>query len=1202
MANESLYAAFERMWQHVSAKSDSSEDIAETYETKADATQKLEDAQKYTDTKVADLVNSAPETLDTLGELAAAMTENKEVIDVLNEALTNKADKSDIVQPDWNQNDETALDYVNNRTHWVEYGEQIFHVAAQTVKATEWAQLNTEAVLEEGKVYTVTINGNKYDCVCKYGANWQCFYLGNGNLVGETTDDTEIFAVESYDNGIMYLEVLVSGTYTISVSSIEEVVHRIPRKYIDAVGQAGTGLNAEKFNGSVNEASGDYSHAEGYGTIASNKYSHAEGYATTASGWSSHAEGSHAEASGDLSHAEGSNTKAIGKGSHVEGELTEASGKYSHAEGLFTKASSDYQHVEGTGNIVDTQGKYVHIVGNGSNSRRSNAHTLDWDGNAWFAGEVKVGGTGKDNTNAKTLTTKDYVDSKASDAADAALAEAKEYTNTELDKTAESLEASIAEVSESVATKADSSTVTSHTSNKSNPHGVTLTQLGVTATAEELNIMDGIAATTDELNYVNGVTSNIQTQLNAKAAASALIEHTDSKSNPHGVTADQVGADAKGTASSAVSSHNTNTSAHNDIRELITGLTNRMNALADSDDTTLDQLSEIVAYIKENKALIDSVTTSKVNVADIINNLTTNVSNKPLSAAQGVTLKGLIDALEAEFDSHTHKYAGSSSAGGSATSAVKLDSSAGSETQPVFFSDGKPVPTAYTLGKSVPSDAKFTDTVVQPDWNQNDETALDYVNNRTHWVEYGEQIFHVAAQTVKATEWAQLNTEAVLEEGKVYTVTINGNKYDCVCKYGANWQCFYLGNGNLVGETTDDTEIFAVESYDNGIMYLEVLVSGTYTISVSSIEEVVHRIPRKYIDAVGQAGTGLNAEKFNGSVNEASGDYSHAEGYGTIASNKYSHAEGYATTASGWSSHAEGSHAEASGDLSHAEGSNTKAIGKGSHVEGELTEASGKYSHAEGLFTKASSDYQHVEGTGNIVDTQGKYVHIVGNGSNSRRSNAHTLDWDGNAWFAGEVKVGGTGKDNTNAKTLATTDVATTSKDGLMSATDKSKLDGIASGANAYTHPSYTAKSSGLYKVTVDATGHVSATTAVAKADITGLGIPAQDTVYTHPTTSGNKHIPSGGSSGQILKWSADGTAVWANNTASITVDSSLSSTSTNPVQNKVINSALSGLANTYATKAELQAAIAGTIYVYSGVNEPTSDIGEDGDIYLVEA
>ena len=110
-------------------------------------------------------------------------------------------------------------------------------------------------------------------------------------------------------------------------------------------------------------------------------------------------------------------------------------------------------------------------------------------------------------------------------------------------------------------------------------------------------------------------------------------------------TASEVGADASGTANSKVSAHNTNTSAHNDIRLLITGLTERLNALADSDDSTLDQMSEIVAYIKANKSLIDSITDTKVNVADIINNLTTNVSNKPLSAAQGVELRNLINAI-----------------------------------------------------------------------------------------------------------------------------------------------------------------------------------------------------------------------------------------------------------------------------------------------------------------------------------------------------------------------------------------------------------------------------------------------------------------------------------------------------------------------------------------------------------------------------
>lgn len=49
-----------------------------------------------------------------------------------------------------------------------------------------------------------------------------------------------------------------------------------------------------------------------------------------------------------------------------------------------------------------------------------------------------------------------------------------------------------------------------------------------------------------------------------------------------------------------------------------------------------------------------------------------------------------------------------------------------------------------------------------------------------------------------------------------------------------------------------------------------------------------------------------------------------------------------------------------------------------------------------------------------------------------------------------------------------------------------------------------TAKASGLYKVTVDALGHVTAAAAVAKADITALGIPAQDTTYSPATASAN--------------------------------------------------------------------------------------------------
>lgn len=100
--------------------------------------------------------------------------------------------------------------------------------------------------------------------------------------------------------------------------------------------------------------------------------------------------------------------------------------------------------------------------------------------------------------------------------------------------------------------------------------------------------------------------------------------------------------------------HNTATDTHNDIRALITDLTTKLNNFLDVDDTTSDQLSEVLTLIENNKGTLDSLTTSKVNVSDIVNNLTTNTSDKVLSAAQGVAIKNLIDALQAELDSHTH--------------------------------------------------------------------------------------------------------------------------------------------------------------------------------------------------------------------------------------------------------------------------------------------------------------------------------------------------------------------------------------------------------------------------------------------------------------------------------------------------------------------------------------------------------------------
>lgn len=122
---------------------------------------------------------------------------------------------------------------------------------------------------------------------------------------------------------------------------------------------------------------------------------------------------------GECAFAEGKYTKASGEGSHAEGMDTTASGNYSHAEGKGTTASGENQQVQGKYNIEDTTN--AHIVGNGlSDSSKSNAHTLDWSGNAWFAGDVYVGsisGTNKDE-GSKVLATKEYVDSKKIEAGD----------------------------------------------------------------------------------------------------------------------------------------------------------------------------------------------------------------------------------------------------------------------------------------------------------------------------------------------------------------------------------------------------------------------------------------------------------------------------------------------------------------------------------------------------------------------------------------------------------------------------------------------------------------------------------------------------------------------------------------------------------------------------------------------------------------
>lgn len=219
---------------------------------------------------------------------------------------------------------------------------------------------------------------------------------------------------------------------------------------------AATGQNAHA-EGVGSAASGSDAHAEGIYTVASGYGAHAEGDNTQAGGSGSHAEGYGSNASGDYTHTEGDHTVANRRGMHAEGKYNlYDSAKYVDVVGLGNRynwsdmyAASEYtfdadtgyytlvnaepksevviglyyvsstMYTSGTINRLekpislisgnnyttekhlgtlgtDVQGKYVHVVGNGVSSARSNAYTLDWDGNGWFAGDVFVGGASQD--------------------------------------------------------------------------------------------------------------------------------------------------------------------------------------------------------------------------------------------------------------------------------------------------------------------------------------------------------------------------------------------------------------------------------------------------------------------------------------------------------------------------------------------------------------------------------------------------------------------------------------------------------------------------------------------------------------------------------------------------------------------------------------------------------------------------------------
>ena len=412
-----------------------------------------------------------------------------------------------------------------------------------------------------------------------------------------------------------------------------------------------TGQNCEIFNDYDNNVAASlYAHAEGSGTKATAPGTHAEGNGTVASNSYAHAEGRETTASGESSHAEGENTTASGYNSHAEGNGTAASGGYSHAEGNGTAASGWYSHAGGIHSEAKAEASFAH----------GEYAVSDCRGGAAF-------GIGNKTKNAL------FVVGNGSPGG------SYESDALVLDSGGNLW------VAGSIKCGGDSG-------------GYTLPP----ATADTLGgvmIGDNILVTVDGVISVN---------LSEYLKSDAISDWAKQSDKPT-YTASEIGlgnvdntADADKPISTATQTA-LDGKADTGHKHTVSDITDMPTYLTEETDPT------VPAWAKaENKPTYTAqeVGAAKKKHAHNVSDITdmpewTKAENKPVYTASEVG---------AAEKNHTHSYAGSSSVGGAATSANKINTDAGSVTQPIYFEGGIPKATTYKLGKSVPSSAVFTDT------------------------------------------------------------------------------------------------------------------------------------------------------------------------------------------------------------------------------------------------------------------------------------------------------------------------------------------------------------------------------------------------------------------------------------------------------------------------------------------------------------
>ena len=310
----------------------------------------LEEAKAYTDSEIADLINGAPTTRDTLKEISDAMAENQTVVEALNAAIGTKANKTDIpTELPANGGNADTLDGLH---------------ANGFIKVNSYDGYDCNTLYDAG-LYLCGGTATNTPNDLKYGSLFVMPYRKPYDNEGPDYCAQIFIPNGDASDASMWYRTSLQNTWNEWKRTCDNDNYALKSKYGDTT--IDVGRNS--------------------GTVVG-MWSTAEGFQTTASGEDSHAEGARTKATDDHSHAEGLSTTASGTGSHAEGSSTKATGHYSHAEGQDTIASNYASHSSGKYNATMTDGaKYnnttgtAFVIGNGTSlNALSNAFSVMFNG------------------------------------------------------------------------------------------------------------------------------------------------------------------------------------------------------------------------------------------------------------------------------------------------------------------------------------------------------------------------------------------------------------------------------------------------------------------------------------------------------------------------------------------------------------------------------------------------------------------------------------------------------------------------------------------------------------------------------------------------------------------------------------------------------------------------------------------------------